>query len=166
MSNWGIRRVALALLALYVGGGLTVLLWPTPVDRGIRGNLANTLDRLLAIGVPAAVNYSFVEASANVLMFLPLGILLTLAFANRLWWATPLIGLAASASAEFAQLIFLPHRFATYDDVLHNTAGAILGTLIVLVVRQTVRVRRTLRPVIELRPLLETPLAESVRAAA
>jgi VanZ like family len=166
MSNWGIRRVVLALFAGYVGLGLTILLWPTPVDRGIRGNLGDTLDRLHSIGIPAFVNYAFVEASANVAMFVPLGILLTLAFANRLWWATPLIGLAASASAELAQLIFLPHRFATFDDVLHNTAGAILGTLIVLVVRQAVRLRRTLRPVIELRPLLESPLAEPVRAAA
>lgn len=154
MSNWGIRRVALALLALYVGVGLTIVLWPSRVDTTMHGDLLDTLAAWHANGVPAFVNYAFIESGANVLMFLPLGVLVTLMASARHSWVAPAVGFAASAGAEIAQLLFLPNRVATIEDVVANTAGALIGTLLVVIARRAFSGRRVARPVIALRPVL------------
>jgi hypothetical protein len=66
MPNWGIRRIVLALFARHVGAGLAIILWPTPVNREIRGNLADVLDRLHSFGVRASVDYSSVLSRMRV----------------------------------------------------------------------------------------------------
>jgi glycopeptide antibiotics resistance protein len=159
MSNWGIRRVALALLALYVGAGLTVVLWPTRVDTTLHGDLLTTLAAWHANGVPTFVNYAFIESGSNVLMFLPLGVLVTLIASARHSWIAPVVGFTASGAAELAQLLFLPNRVATIEDVVANTAGALIGTLLVVIARRAARSGRALRPVVALRPVLRSETA-------
>ncbi|HET8895805.1 MAG TPA: VanZ family protein, partial [Protaetiibacter sp.] len=53
----------------------------------------------------------------------------------RVWSAT-LAGLVTSGIIEGVQL-FLPTRFATVSDLIANTAGALLGALLVAAVRRT-----------------------------
>ncbi|CAN5267381.1 hypothetical protein BH09ACT1_BH09ACT1_12050 [soil metagenome] len=153
MTNWGIRRIALALLALYIAAGAAVLLWPTRVDAPFDAQLAVTLATLHSHGVPAFVNYAFVESSANVVMFFPLGVLLTLMWSSRLAWIAPAAGFLASAGAELAQLWLLPNRVASVEDVYANTAGAVIGTLVVLGFRAASRNRRRTRPIAVLHSL-------------
>jgi VanZ family protein len=150
MTNWGIRRVALALLALYIAAGAAVLLWPTRVDAPFDNKLATTLEALHAHGVPEFINYAFVESSANIVMFFPLGILLTLVWGSRLSWIAPTVGLAASSAAELAQMLLLPNRVASIEDVLANTIGTILGTVLVVMVRSSMTARPELHPVVTL----------------
>lgn len=104
--------------------------WPSPVDRPVQGQLAGTLLLLHALGIPEWINYAFVEASANVVLFIPLGIAATLAFPRRKWWQTAALGLLASACMELGQLLFLSSRFASIVDVITNTAGCVTGALL------------------------------------
>lgn len=125
--------MAAALLLAYACLGATVVLWPTRVDNGIRDQLKSALSN--THGLWSMLDYAFVESLSNVLMFGPLGLLLTLMLARRLWWIAPLVGIVASTGAEVAQLLFLPDRVATMADVAANSLGAVLGTAIVLIAR-------------------------------
>jgi glycopeptide antibiotics resistance protein len=135
MTTWMLRRCALVFLAVYTAAGLLITLSPQPVDRPYDRALAHLLQTLHAHNMPAFINYNFVESGSNVVLFLPLGLIVTLLLASKFWWLAPATGLIASTVIELAQLIFLPYRSASPGDVIANTAGAIIGTLIALVVR-------------------------------
>lgn len=62
--------------------------------------------------------------------FVPLGLLVVSFAGARWWWAGALAGLVLSAAIETGQALFLPARYATLDDVLANTIGAIVGALL------------------------------------
>jgi hypothetical protein len=67
----------------------------------------------------------------NIILFMPLGALLTLAGVPRSWnW---LSGAVMSTLIEGAQL-FIPGRDSSVDDVLTNTTGTILGSLVAVAV--------------------------------
>ena len=115
-------------------GGAFILLaligfWPSPVDRPVQGEIAGALLLLHAHGIPGWINYAFVEASANVVLFIPVGIAATLAFPRRKWWQNAALGLLVSACMELGQLLFLSSRFASPLDIITNTAGFAAGTL-------------------------------------
>lgn len=114
-----------------------VILWITlspeqPTDGGwVRDALAWLGER----GLPAWVNYDFIEVAANVALFVPFGLLLALSFPRALILWPTVLGLALSLSIEFTQAAFLPARFATVSDLVANTAGAFLGTGLVAFIR-------------------------------
>lgn len=115
-------------------GGAFILLaiigfWPSPVDRPVQGELSAFLFLLHALGFPGWFNYAFVEASANVVLFIPVGIAATLAFPGRKWWQNAALGLLVSTCMELGQLLFLSSRFASPLDIITNTAGCAAGTL-------------------------------------
>lgn len=66
------------------------------------------------------------ENVMNVLAFVPVGILLGMAFRYIKWWQALGIGCLISLSIEALQLV-LKSGFAETDDVMHNTLGTILG---------------------------------------
>jgi VanZ family protein len=114
-------------LALYIGLLALIVLWPVPVDRPARGLLGDVLETLHRHGVPAWINYGVVEAAANVLLFLPFGLLAGLLLPRRRRWLAAAGAVLLSAGIELAQSGLLPERFGTVQDVLANTAGAVLG---------------------------------------
>jgi glycopeptide antibiotics resistance protein len=63
-----------------------------------------------------------------------------LLFGARAWWVGMLGGFLASCAIETVQALFLPARFASVDDVLSNTSGAVLGVLLGIVVLGRARV--------------------------
>jgi glycopeptide antibiotics resistance protein len=72
-----------------------------------------------------------VEFAANILLFVPLGVLVAaLLGGRRQWWAVP-IGAMLSGLIEVAQLLFLPSRVPDGRDVLANTLGTVIGAVIV-----------------------------------
>ena len=116
----------------YLVGLTLVAFWPTPVDRGAYSTIQSLLARLHALGIPEWFNYGLVEFTANIALFVPLGLLsVILVGANRVWYPI-LAGFASSCLIELGQLIFLPSRFATPADVLANTLGTVLGALLAL----------------------------------
>ncbi|WP_258061156.1 VanZ family protein [Arthrobacter sp. 4R501] len=108
-----------------------VAFWPSPVDEPLQGDLANLLRFLHAHGIPTWFNYQFVEASANVALFIPLGAVAALAYPGKRLWQIGILGLIVSGCIELGQLLFLHNRFASALDLVTNTGGAVIGALLV-----------------------------------
>lgn len=68
----------------------------------------------------------FVENIMNVVVFIPVGLLLGIAFKQMTWWKALLIGCGISVTIEALQFFFM-RGFSEVDDVMHNTLGCILG---------------------------------------
>lgn len=133
------RRVAWTLAAAY---GLVVVLVATagsPVDGGVHPWLVRAIAAGQRLGAPGWLGYDAVEFTANVLFFVPFGFFVLLLFGARAWWAGMLGGFVVSCAIETVQAVFLPARFASVDDVVANTAGAVLGVLAGVVVLGRVR---------------------------
>ncbi|WP_225498583.1 VanZ family protein [Arthrobacter sp. M4] len=110
--------------------------WPTPVDKPAQGMLMRTLSFLHRHGIPDWVDYGFTEATGNVLLFVPVGFLATLAYRSRSWWENAALGLMASACIEIGQWLFLPQRYPSIEDLILNTSGTIAGIFLVYVQRR------------------------------
>jgi glycopeptide antibiotics resistance protein len=108
--------------------------WPTPVDQDAHATIQHILWVLHKYGMPHAINYSVVEFTANIALFLPVGLLVVAYCGMERWWLGFLVGFGASATIELGQLIFLAQRFPSVADVVANTTGAILGTVLALFV--------------------------------
>lgn len=128
-------RIYIWLLGLYLGLLCLIGFWPTPVDQPFAGALGKLLHVLHELGVPGWINYGVVEFSANVALFVPLGMLMTLMLVSNNWWMAVVASLLASLCIEACQAAFLSGRYSSALDVAANTAGAILGTAAVIVWR-------------------------------
>lgn len=129
------RPWLLAATVVYLAGALVVGFWPTPVDRDLRGLIARALGVLHRGGLPNGYGYDALEFSANIAFFVPIGVLLCLVFARRLWLLAILCGALLSGVIELGQLLFLSARFASWQDVEANTIGTAIGVTIVLIAR-------------------------------
>jgi glycopeptide antibiotics resistance protein len=125
-----------AVLLVYLAVAAAVLLSPLSPEALVAGTTSVLRDSL---GLEA-VRQGWVEFTANVALFVPFGILVTVAL-RRAWVG---VGLAVllSAGAELGQLL-LPGRTASPRDVLANVLGATIGALCVVVIRASNRRRRT-----------------------
>lgn len=135
----------LILVAILIPMGL-IAFWPSPVDAPVQGQLAGVLKVTNTHGIPTWFNYKFVEASANVVLFIPLGIVGTLAFTEKQSWQIGALGLMVSSCMELGQLLFLHNRFASPLDVVTNTSGAVMGALLAANVLRRLRARRVSAP--------------------
>ncbi|MGX1159825.1 VanZ like protein [Arthrobacter sp. SLBN-100] len=109
-----------------------IAFWPNPVDQPVQGQLASVLYFLQLHGIPRWFNYKFIEASANIALFVPLGFVIALSFPEKRWWQVGAFGLLISGCMELGQLLFLHNRFASSIDILTNTSGAVMGALLAL----------------------------------
>lgn len=126
------RRRGLAVSALFYTGALTLIVfWPSPVDTGSAGMIRTTLAALHSLGIPERVDYSVVEWTANVGLFVPFGLFCAALLTRRFVWLAAVAGLAASCSIETVQHLLLPARYASVHDVLANSLGAALGAVAV-----------------------------------
>jgi glycopeptide antibiotics resistance protein len=119
-----------------------IAFWPTPVDQPIQGLLARILRFLHRNGIPDWFSYRFVEASANVALFIPIGFISSLAFPTKAWWRIGSFGLLISGFIELGQLLFLHDRFASPGDLVTNALGAVIGALLATAARKKVQARR------------------------
>lgn len=133
------------ILLLYLVILSFIAFWPSPVDKPVASDLAALLDFLHRRGVPEWLNYGFVEAFANVLLFAPAGLLLALTLPRKRWWQLLALGTAVSGGVELGQLLFLPHRFSSWQDILMNTMGVGVGLLLAALFRRVLLRRPTLR---------------------
>jgi glycopeptide antibiotics resistance protein len=109
---------------------LTVVGWvtlgPQPLDARGMGILRQILRLFARNDLTSWVTYDLVESSANVAMFVPIGLLFLLLLGSRYWWLAFLIGVALTCAIEFTQL-FLPGRYSDPRDILMNSLGALVG---------------------------------------
>ncbi|MBF4614160.1 VanZ family protein [Curtobacterium sp. VKM Ac-1376] len=128
------RRIATWLIVVYGVGVVLVGFTGSPVDAGLHPGILRVLEAAHRVGVPDWFGYAALEFTANVAFFVPLGLLVVLVTGARRWWLGAIAGLVVSAAIEAGQALFLPARFASFDDVLANTSGAVIGALIGVVV--------------------------------
>lgn len=114
-----------------------IAFWPSPVDQSVSGQLSATLQFLHGHGFPGWFNYKFIEAAANVVLFVPVGFTGSLAFPQKQWWQIGAFGLLISGCIELGQLLFLHDRFASPSDIVTNASGSVIGALLAALAIQT-----------------------------
>lgn len=126
------RAWALALGIPFLAGLAALTLTPSRVEQ----SMPNLLDLVLTVAHRLgweSLDFTRLEIIANVLVFVPVGILAFLLLPRRVWFLALLIGPLLSALIETAQRVALPHRAATLNDVVANSTGAILGVALAIV---------------------------------
>jgi len=97
------------------------------------------------------VTYTQLESFANVLLFVPFGLLIALLSPTRWWWAVVVGLILVAICIELGQAAFLPGRVASLGDVIANSAGGAVGVAIAAIIRgigrAIRRARRTEYPV-------------------
>ncbi len=68
------------------------------------------------------------------ILFVPVGLLLTLLMGRRRWWVAVGFGVLGAAWVEAAQTIWMPDGYASMADLMCASVGAILGTVLGVVV--------------------------------
>ncbi len=91
--------------------------------------MLQTLAAVLTNG-RAEISLREAEALANIVLFLPLGLLLPLAWPTVYLTALLAVAAASSLVIEVAQYALLPDRVPALLDVAMNTAGAAAGLVL------------------------------------
>ena len=75
------------------------------------------------------------EIIMNVVVFVPVGLLLSCVPIRLKWWMILFVGFGISVSIEVLQYLY--HKgFSEFDDVFHNTLGCAIGILIVAIIKR------------------------------
>jgi VanZ family protein len=134
------RHPILAPLTLaYLAVVAWVTLGPQPLDHRRQlwlVELIRTARAVLRRHWPALadrVTYDHVEFTANIVMFVPIGLFLVLLLGRRLWWLAVLACVAMTGVIETAQR-FIPGRVSDVRDLLSNSIGGCLGVVVALIV--------------------------------
>lgn len=114
------RSWVLGGLVAYLLAVLVILVLPVSYA-GIVNAIGDWLQADLGV---RGFGTGWIEFVANILMFAPLGFLLTLLFRRPLYGV--LLALALSVGAEVAQIV-IPSRVPTFRDILANALGAAIG---------------------------------------
>ncbi|MPQ97902.1 VanZ family protein [Modestobacter sp. I12A-02628] len=130
----GVRtgRVLLGICLLAAGAGTLV----PAVGPGVVGWASDAATRVQQLtGLTSTTASRLVEPGLNVVLFLPLGLLISAAFPRlRGWWVWALCT-AGSLGVEIAQVVGVPGRDASLRDVATNSLGAALGVLMIRVLQ-------------------------------
>lgn len=123
-----LSRVAMIFAFAYLIALVLIVFWPTPVDQPASELLTKVIAWMHAHGVPGFLGYSQIEFSANIVLFVPMGFIVSVW--TRKAWLGLLVGAFASCLIELSQALFLQARFASGLDILANSLGAGIGALV------------------------------------
>ncbi|MCD9199477.1 VanZ family protein [Aeromicrobium wangtongii] len=133
-ARWIILVAGAYALALALIG-----LWPTRVDRNVAvTDIAPVAWALRQVGLDPGQGYHLIEFTANIALFVPLGILILLWRTDWGWWQATAVAFCVSATIEVLQDVLRPDRVASVNDVIANTAGGAVGALLVVAARRRV----------------------------
>lgn len=149
--------VVLLLVAMYSMALWTYTLVPIPENDDFRCVGANVtpfafVADIATDGRGPLANRAFLQAAFNIVLFLPLGFFLR-TLTRRGAVAATLIGLAVSLAIEFTQrtgiwgLYHCAYRTFDVDDLILNTTGALVGSLLALPTLPLLQRRRPAPPV-------------------
>lgn len=137
------KAIKVVLLLSYLALLISASLWPTPVDGG--GFIWYLTSEVLKFAQQISwlnwLKYNQLEALANMLLYVPLGIFLVLFIRKAPFWLLLISPAVFSFIAEGIQRFFLPARYSTLDDVINNSIGGALGVLIAAGIRRWRRSR-------------------------
>lgn len=88
---------------------------------------------------PYWATYARFEVLANVVLIAPLSLLGSLTFPRAGWQAWTSWGFVGSLTVEVVQALALPHRQASFSDVVANTLGALAGSWLAVGLRTAAR---------------------------
>lgn len=120
-------RIARSLLIAYALTLALIAFWPVPVDSGA-GPLLGAITRAIPW-----LTYELLEFSANVLLFVPFGVLLAIVLPLRRMLVLP-AALGATVVIESVQALLLTGRTPALSDIVANMLGAAIGLGIVMVI--------------------------------
>ena len=125
---------ALPLMTFYMAFVLTITL----IERNVT---ANPQYQLVVFWSYKAIEAGQTDLKAeifwNVILFIPIGILLSMLLSTRREWLSVIFGLMISSGIELSQL-FLHRGLFEFDDIIHNTLGTIIGYVLFLIVRKII----------------------------
>jgi hypothetical protein len=133
---------ALALGIPFLIGLAVLTLTPSRVEDAMPNLLDLVLSGIHRLGW-TAFDFTRLEVLANILVFIPVGILAFLLLPRRVWPSALLVGPLVSLSIEAAQHVALPHRAATVTDVIANSSGATAGVASAVLCSLVFAVRRS-----------------------
>ena len=139
-----IRRRAIGAIVAYLSVIFVIAFMLRLGDMHLPETVGDVLAGFQGHGMLHGVRFGHVEAAANVVFFVPLGMLLPLAFSHRRILVGWFCAVGLSLCIELVQYFFLDGRVGSVRDVICNAMGAALGALLVyLAVRlRVVRARR------------------------
>lgn len=126
------HRLLLAVTGLYLLAVAWITLNPSLGDPKRNAFLEGLLAAFAATPALAWIDYDVVEFTANIVLFVPMGVLLALLLGRGRRWLALSLGVAASLTIEFIQL-FEPARVSDARDIIANSLGAIIGIGLVVV---------------------------------
>ena len=147
------REIGLILFVMTIFGIFAVTLWPTYYwedTAGVWGNLRLLIDRpsfdtdLNLIPFSTVIDYVkdaiergpiyiidfFIHLFGNIIMFAPVGFLVSALFRNPTWKRSAIIGCGMASFIEIVQYFIM--RNTAVDDVIYNTFGCVCGYLLYL----------------------------------
>ncbi|MFJ3958964.1 VanZ family protein [Arthrobacter sp. NPDC090010] len=128
LSQWAFAAY-LAALAL-------VVLLPAQEAQHVTGFVGVIADFLSTWGFPRRGAEMAVEFSSNIVLFVPFGAFLRLLSPPRIpGWLLMAGGTVTSTAIELIQLV-VPGRVTALSDVIANTAGTIVGVLLIALLRR------------------------------
>ncbi|MFC0682197.1 VanZ family protein [Lysobacter korlensis] len=157
------RRHPLLSVVTFVYLGIVgwLTLGPQPLDDEANGLLFRVLEYLDRNPSTAWVSYNGLEFTANIAMFVPVGLFFLLLLGRSSWFVAVLAGVGLTFAIETAQL-FLPERVSDPRDLASNSIGALVGVVAALIVT-TPKARRLKREAAERRAALAAAAARAAR---
>lgn len=128
-----LRRATMATTFAYLAVLAIIAFWPSRVDHSAGKLLYQLFAWLYRHDAPRWIDYAFLEFSANIVLFVPVGLFIVVLAGARRWWLGIFVGILASSIIELGQLLFLPARLATVNDVIANSTGAAVGVVLATV---------------------------------
>ena len=124
------RHPLLSVLTLmYLAAVAWITLGPQPQVASKNSIVMQVLRVLWEHPATEWITYNGVEFSANIAMFVPIGLFFLLLFGRSRWWLAMGIPFLMTLGIETAQ-IWVPGRVSDIRDVISNTLGAMVGVLV------------------------------------
>lgn len=138
------RVLLAAASAVYLAALASLTLGPQPETVG--GTLVTLGDWFAGWQATAWLTFAVLEFLANIVLFVPLGVLWVAWAGPRRWWLAALAGLAVTVAIEATQALALSDRYPDVRDLVANTLGAVVGAALMAAADRARRRARAQRP--------------------
>lgn len=133
------------VLSILTGAYLVFVGWLTLTPQSDHTGQAQLALRILEAlhrrGYAESIDYDRFEFAANIALFVPVGMFLLLLFGAGGWWLALIVSVALTMGIEAVQHQ-IPGRVPDDRDLVANSAGAVVGIVLALILTMPATVRR------------------------